>query len=204
MWKRGLIVFGALLLVEVGLWVWGLWPLSDPRFEWKPYYDELVATRDCQGAVGVVSEAAILRERRAIDFMRQLAVASWCPEAVKFFTPGTIQLFEKVQADRPPWLAWLYPPREGWGPGWGGRWNALPYIFREETRLAAAEAVREHGQIAGVAGLGWWVPRHLRCGFALHVQPESSYARLRHTLSRHGHKELALPDWDKRTERCYR
>lgn len=204
MWLRGLTVLGGLLIAEIALWIWGLWPLSDSRFEWKPYYDELVAKEDCRGAVDILGEAAILRERRAIDEMRLLAQALWCPEGAKFYTPNTIQLFEKVLLDASPHLAWLYPPPKGWGPGWRGRWKALPFILREETRQAVGLASRKHGRIVGVAGAAWWIPRHLRCQFALQVDlPNASYARLRRTFARHGRLELALADWDARTKRCY-
>lgn len=202
MWWRGLAALGGLLLAETGLWVWGLWPLSDSRFDWKPYYDELVAKQDCRGAVDVVGEAATLREQRAIEAMRDLAQANWCPEATRFYKPDTIRLFEKLLLEPPPDLAQLYPPREGWGPGWRGRWKALPYILRVETWLATAEATRKHRRVIGIAGAAWWIPRHLRCHFAVHVLPEASYARLRHIFASHGRPELALADWDNRTRRC--
>lgn len=203
MLKRGLLVLGLLILGELGLWIWGLWPLSDPRFDWGRYFDEAVATQNCDNAVWLAANAIQLNEKRALYAARQMSEAKWCPVGMGTFDERRMKWIEESFA-RPGVQPGLSRGGYVWAPGWQGRWNALPWILREETSAVYSNARRRDGRALAAFKFPIEMPWNLRCSFALFEQPGMAYAAMRRHLARSAHPELALKDWDSRAEWCLR
>jgi len=201
--KRGLLVLALLILCELGLWIWGLWPLSDPRFDWGRYFDEAVAAQNCDDATWLAANAVQLNEERALVAARQMSEAEWCPIGRKTFDARRMKWIEEnlAQPGKRPGRS-----RGGyvWAPGWRGRWNALPWILREETSAVYSNARRREGWALAALKFPIEMPWSLRCSFALLEQPGMAYAAMRRRLARSAHPELALKDWDGRAEWCLR
>jgi hypothetical protein len=195
MWKRGLAVLGTLVLAELGLGIWGLWPLPDPRFDWPRYFYEAVAAKDCDTAVSIAANAIAFHDQRSLDAARLVASAEWCPLGARVFHNRRM-----LDEDLPWQIAHRKDPYV-WAPGWRGRWNALPWILREETAAAFANARRKDGWLLAAVEFPVQMPWHLRCTFALTEQPVMAYYAMRRHLAK-AHPELALANWDARQEWC--
>lgn len=195
MLRRGLLAVGGLALVEFGSWIWGLWPLPDPRFDWTRYFDETVAAKDCETATWIAVNAIAFHDQRSLDAARLVAGADWCPLGAKTFHNRRM-----LDKDLPWQIANRKEPYV-WAPGWRGRWNALPWILREETGAAFDNARRKDKWMLATVELPIQFPLHLRCNFALTEQPVMAYYAMRRHLAK-AHPELALTYWDARQEWC--
>lgn len=194
--RRGLLAaVGGLVLVELGFWIWGLWPLPDPRFDWPRYFDKAVATQDCESAVWIAANAIQFHDQPGLDAARLVASAKWCPLGAKTFHDRRM-----LDEDLPWQIAHPKDPYV-WAPGWRGRWNALPWILRGETVAAFANARRKDGWLLAALELPIQMPWHLRCRFALTEQPMMAYYAMRRRLAT-AYPELKLDDWDRRAQSC--
>ncbi|MFO1187181.1 MAG: hypothetical protein U1E87_06845 [Alphaproteobacteria bacterium] len=195
MLKRGLVVVGALVLAELGLWIWGLWPMPDPRFDWPRYFDEAVAAKDCETATLIAAHAIQFHEQRGLDAARLIAAADWCPLGAKTFHDP--QLLD----NNLPWMIEHHRDPYTWAPGWRGRWNALPWILREELPTVFSTVRKKRGWFLAAAAFQIELPLDLRCSFALTEQPVMAYYAMRRHLAK-AHPDLALNSWDKRAAWC--
>lgn len=203
--KRAPLVLVLLLLAEAGALVWGLWPLSDPRFDWKPYFDKALAKPDCPVATLLALDAYFLYDRRSIDALAMTAKDPACADFNSMMPPSLASLPSMLEsqltAEAVAKRAKQLPPIDGWPAGWRGRRGAISYIYKKEVPSAVKQATNQHGFVAGLISLPWSIPRHLRCDFALVTDNVSRYAEMRELLAG-DYPELAVPDWELRSHRC--
>jgi hypothetical protein len=187
-----------------GAIAWALWPLSDPRFDWKPHYKALLAKGDCAAAISLVYPALSIFDRDAASAAIELSKNPACTAAdwgrvdpAQFARTGAAFLKALDTAGA------RLPARARWEPGWLGPWFDRNYVWIY-VRSEFAYYLRKHSGFAAI-GAPVHVMRYLRCDYTLFGSPGGKYFRMRTDLARdHGYGELRLDDWEWRMLFCFR
>lgn len=195
--RKGLLAVLALAALLLGILVWALWPLPDPRFDWKPYYQKLAA-QDCRDAARLLWGLIRAGEADAVQATQDLLDQKSCAEVeaspdLQGYLRKAIERYRKAEASGKL-------PKWDWEPGWEGVWTRRQTYLEQVDRYTAYYFVERLGpwtEYPSAVFSSW------RCLMPVTSDAyEFAEARDRLTNDR-ANPELRQLAWEERVLRCF-
>jgi hypothetical protein len=202
----GLVLGGAIAgiaLALIGAFAWAFWPLPDPRFDWKPYEERLLAKGDCHSTSLLLSlalntyETDAARAAIALPLQPACAGSEYAEEVARISQNGARML--QILQDPRSRAKFERRRAAGWPRVWydrGGVW----FFFT----LYLDEYAKNRSSPLDLAAAPFSALGRLHCDYSLFDGPSGSYFLMRVELAReHGFNELRLPVWERRVFGCF-